>query len=775
MIKQVCWAAVFALLGSLPAPALEEAERFEFADGLYSRDMFDLAAKEYEGLLRHFPDSKKLDVVHFRLGECYRNLGKNEAAEKEYRIVYDTKTSDYRFKAGFKRAKLLADLEKNDAALELFRAILKDSPPEEITAASLYQLADVQLKTGATDEGVRTLEDIRKRFPSSQFYPMALLRLGEIYGRDAAREKEALEYFNTVASKPPSPRLGAEAAFQVARMYFNRKMFDKSAEAYRKLLTDYPDDPRSSEAKIQAAWALHNAGLYAEGLKIAEDRLKAAPDETPDEWLYLKANCERQLMKNDEAIATYGRIASKYSDGPFAHAARYETALVYYKMGKYADAVKQASRIKLTPEIKKDVYWLLAESHSAMKDADTAIQYYRLLVKEFPKSNVAADATYRLAHHLQEKGDLKEAARFYGSVAENFKDDKLAPKALYASAFCHAKDGRVAEALRDWTALVRAYPNDPLVEDALYQKAMIETRQRKDKEALLSFRDLLKAFPKTRYAAEAHYWQGVFLSQEGKWQDAEEELRQALKNTPARELEREIHFSLAVVLQKTAKLEESAALLETLVTSPDKDKLPSDLVKWMTEFSIDRQKYSQALDAAKLLISREKEPEWVQTGWALAGRAYFAQDNLKDAETAFRTALAVKVSTPYAAEAAIRLADILMTTNAFDDARKHYETAARLAADESQMAIRARAYAGLGRAAKARKDWDSASRYFMSVAVLYNEADLVSECLFEASEAFTRLGRKEEGLKAAKELLQRYPDSLWAKKPEMAAVRPNEK
>ena len=103
MIRK-CLAASLLLVFCSVAGALDEEERLQFADGLYSRGMHELSLKEYEAFLRNFPASKKMDIVHFRLGECNRSLGKFEAAEKEYDIVFNNPASEYRFKAGFKRA-----------------------------------------------------------------------------------------------------------------------------------------------------------------------------------------------------------------------------------------------------------------------------------------------------------------------------------------------------------------------------------------------------------------------------------------------------------------------------------------------------------------------------------------------------------------------------------------------------------------------------------------------------------------------------------------------
>ena len=57
-----------------------------------------------------------------------------------------------------------------------------------------------------------------------------------------------------------------------------------------------------------------------------------------------------------------------------------------------------------------------------------------------------------------------------------------------------------------------------------------------------------------------------------------------------------------------------------------------------------------------------------------------------------------------------------------------------------------------------------AARYFMRVAILYDDAQIVPECLYQAGLAFGKSENPEEQRKAFQELLKRYPDSSQAKR-----------
>lgn len=749
------------------AAGLPESERLQFADGLYARAMYDLAVEEYLGFLDDHPQSASADVAYFRLGECYRRLKRTKDAEQAYRTVFvKYPHSDYRLKAGYKRADLFMERQQYEAAIDLFGVVLKEKPPPEIASACLYFTAEALVNTKRSDEAVPILEGIVSDYPEERFCSYALLKLGGIHATTKNDHDKGLSFFTQAAAKATTDRTRAEALFQIAELHFRRKAYEQSAQHYRKLLTEYPDDQRSIEAGIQASWAAHYAGLYTEALTRAVKALDPGTEGSStgggserEEWLYLKANCERQLMKNENAVATYIRLIDEHPGSRFIGAARYEKALTFYRMGLLRKAVDEAGDLELEGELRKDVYWLLAESYSALKEEERAIQFYRLLARHYPDSDAACDATYRLAHHLKTKGDNKEAARHYHLVAEKFPARELAPQALFAAAMCMLQDDLQAEAARDWSNLIERYPKSPLVEKAMYQKAMCEIRLGRDTAALASLRVLLKRFPATSFTADARYWEGMLLMQEEQLADASEAFGAALGASPRKELARDAEFYLGVVLHESGKVDEAVERFLPLLSSPDRSKFTPQLLVWLAEHLSESERYEESIKAAGVLLELNGEPQWQQMGWGLAGRSHAAKGDKDRAREAFTKCLEAKAHTRFAGESALRLGEFALETGAVSNAAKYFTQAASLASDESLLGVRARAYAGLARTAKADGDIETATRYFMTVAILYDDAELVPVCLYEAAQAFTELEQPESAQKALDELLSRYPDS----------------
>lgn len=767
-----CMLAWLLLAAICPAQPSDMAERLAFADGLYARHMYELAAKEYAAFLRDAPDTATgHDVAHYRLGECLFRAGKPTEAERQFRIVFtEFPESPFRFRAGFRRAEVFLDAGQYAAAIDLFGAVRDAGCPKDMAMACAYYRAVAQLNLSQVKPAASALEEVAASGDAGEYAAHAWLKLGEIHARRGSElgetedkgQTRALACYEQVASLPAPDALHAEALFQRAQLHFLRKEHEKSAVLFRALVSTYPDDARVAAGRIQAAWAAHNAGLFAEALGYAADGLAAAAPADRPEWLYLKANCERQLMKHAPALASYGALLRDYPDSRFAEASRYEMGLTYFKQGKFHEAVGALSSLAPSGALREDVYWLSAQAYAALKDDDKAVQFYRLLIRDFPDSSLAADALYRLAHHLQDRGEHQEAARQYGLLAARFPDRDLAPQSLFAAAWNLEKAGLLEEAVRDFALLLEKYPASAFDEDALYRKAMSELRIDRAESAVAGLRKLLKTYPKTRFAPDAHYWLGYAARARDDLAEAEKELRAVRARGPAAKLGREADFLLGVVLRDLGQFDEAASLLDALVAQGASELSSPSLLEWLSTFAYDEKRYDAAAAAAERMAAVSQTPASRQMALVLLGRARLAQDDKVAAAQAFRDAMAVKANTVYGPEAALRLGELAEADGDHETAMRRFRECADRASTEDLIGLRVRAYAGLARAYRTAGNDEEAARYFMSVAVLFDDPEIVPECLAGAAAAYGRLGRPADRRRVLKELAARYPDSRQA-------------
>jgi TolA-binding protein len=658
----------------------------------------------------------------------------------------------------------LEQVGKQGEQIQLLSRMLEEAPVPEMGAACQFALGMAWERQGKLEEAAKAYDAILVKYVGTQLVPYAALALAGIDRRGDG--KRAALLYGLAAAKPGSPSMGAEALFQLGDFCYSRKDFDAAAQAYEKLSTQYPKDERVAQSRFQQAWSLYNTKRYAEALKICGEESAGAVAGKGQEWLYLKANCLRQVMKNEEAAAAYAELLKGNPAGELAVTAAYERAVALFKLGQFQGAIEQARGLVTVDKVKRDVLWLLAESSMAIHDDAGAVQYFRMMLDQYPDSMQAADALYRLAHLLKKKGEFLQAAELFGRLAKDYPKHELVPQSLFAQASCLDAVKKPEQAVVAYASLLEKFPQSRFIEDALYGKAFNENFLRRDAQALETWRELLVKFPASKYAADAHFWVGVLLEEAGKLEAAEAAFRQVLTSVPppSNELRQRANFQLGMALYRNGKPDEAAPVFQELMGTPLRQKYPPELLEWLGDYQYRKRDFGKAAAVAESLLAEAKTDNWKQTAWCLKGKILMGQGKNDEARDAFERVTGVNFKSQAMVEAWLKLGELSLLANDPDKAKRAFEESATLAATDTLLSFRVQAYAGIARALKIKGDHEGAARHFLSVAVLFDGENLVPECLYEAAVEFAAAGRKSEAEKARSELLERYPNSAWAKK-----------
>jgi TolA-binding protein len=754
-------ACLLLIAAALRAASPEETAQLQFGDGLFRRGIHDMAIREYMVFMEKYPESASADAVWFRSGECYRAMGNRLAADRAYSRVAAMPGSAHRFRAVLRRAELAMDAGQDESAAGMLRGLLAESPPAEVAADATFRLATALEKLNQPEAAAAAYDRVVRDYAASPFHPYSLLALGGLAVAGQGGDSRAEPLFLKATEKAPEPRVGAEAWYQLGALYYRGSNYVRSAFAFDQLFIRYGSDVRVAPARLQAAWAYHRAGRHADTVKLADEVL-AAREAPMDGWLYLAANSERQLQRYAPAAARYETLMKQFPESPYAARAAYERALALFAGNQFQEAVIQARAIPPDSGMADQVCWLLAESYVALKDENQAMQYYRLLADSHPKSPLAPEALYRLGEMLKKRGEEWNAAECYRAVFTRYPASPLAARGLFAAAYGAAKAGKREDAARDWGRFLAAFPDHELAIDALYQKAVAESQLGRNEQALETYGLLLKRFPKNQYAAEARFWSGVLLESAGKFEDAARELRAALAADPADNTARQARLRLAIVLFRLAQYPESAELSQAIIATPVRDELPPGLLEWLAEYRLKGGAPDKALEAGRLLASGTREAAWVQIGRTLAGEALRKLGKNGEALAEFQAAVAAAADTPSEPRAWLNMGEMALADNRPVDAGKAYGEASRLAG--SHEGIRARATFGTARALEAAGDSEGAVRFYLNVALLYQDPDLTPESLYKAAAGFKKQNRGKEAADLLAELKNLYPKSPWAAK-----------
>jgi TolA-binding protein len=197
-----------------PLPDTESPPRrqLEYANALFTRKLYDLAAPEYQKYIDDYPGASGRANAYFSLGECYRNLGKAGTARVSFqRVLDDYGESDFAGSAAYALAEMAFTNKNYGGALPLFHRSAAKSKESAVALSARYFEA-------------RCLEILDRKDEACDIYlQVAEVKNPNPYREDArqsgaalalarGRKIDALRQYEALSNEAQKPALKAEAA-----------------------------------------------------------------------------------------------------------------------------------------------------------------------------------------------------------------------------------------------------------------------------------------------------------------------------------------------------------------------------------------------------------------------------------------------------------------------------------------------------------------------------------------------------------------------------------
>ncbi len=753
------FALVWLLCGPMPAPALEAGDQMQFADALFARGLYDLAAREYKALAEQ-PRGTHADVAAYRLGEVLRQQGRADDAHAAYAGVEARfPGSAAALRAGFRMAEGDLAAGRAEAALDRLRRLDgQDGAPEDLREAVLYYLGHAAGRLSDAAAAETAWGRLLAAAPDGAYAQLARVELAALLQATGAKPDRIRDLLEKAAAQEHSRRAAAEARLQLAELLFREKSYADSAAAYTRYRREFPDDAARERSRLPAAWAHLRAGEWDRALELA------GPDEVTPDWLYLQANAHRLGGDTGAARETYQRLLNDHQSAGESGAAAYELALLYFRDGVFSNAYALARQAPETDAIRSDLLWLRAETARETGRADEALSLYDALAPLADPERATA-ARLQAARLRQDGGHWVDASKRYRAAAEHAVPESVAADALAASAYCRIQTQQHEEALRDWNAILKRAPGYARTDHVLAGKARTELALGRDDAAEKTLQRLLEKFPDGALAAEAMLLSGTLAEKKEAWQAAADHYANALRADGSPELKRSVQFRRVAVLQRLGRQDEAGDALNALIAGGAQADIPAVLLDWAARWNLDQSNSTAAAEAAVALARREETPAWSQIAWFLAGRAFAAGQRMDEAGAAFEKSAKAPAQTAEGVEASLRWGEWALSRKNWADARGAFDRAASAASSPELAEIRARSYFGLGRVAEGEERWADAARQYMAVALLYDDPRLSPEALESAARMFERAGDSAAAEQAKRERADRYPGAAPASAP----------
>ncbi len=724
-----------------PPPAAEgdqpEKRQLEYANGLFTRKLYDLAVPEYQKYLDDYPGASGRANAYFSLGECYRNLNKSSSARTNFqRVLNDYGESEFAGPAAYALAEMAFSQKNYADALPLFHRSATKSKDAAVALSAHYFEA-------------RCLEALDKKDEACDIYQqVAEAKNPNPYREDArgtaarialarGRKADALRQYEALSNETQKPPLKAEVTVRAGLIALDLLQGDKGkidkgmADKAMMLLQKGRSLNESGRWRSLAQLGILRLQFQTGQFAALLDGSKKAQQQLPEEMI------QKYPTREEAKDAAFDRLLNIYNSDPStlppevdqylatnppverADQANFFKAEALYKQQNYPRAAPIFAELRasqLSPKLRAEAAYQLGSCYLQMKDVPGIVEAFGFFVQAFPENPLASTA--------------------YAHRAETYENDKN-------------YDG----ALGDWNAILTKYQGAHEREMALQHKALILGQQQNPKGMSDTFRQLLKEFPKSPAAAMAQYYIGKSAFELKDYKTA-----LATLNT-ARQLDKDHYYVPATIriISSYFGLHDRAATtreVDGFLAANAAGTIPAEILEWLGIEYYNEKNYGAA-EKYLGVLGKIDNPPVKPDFWFYLGDAAARQQKWDESENALGKYLQVATDPAGKAKVLLKLGDIKIAAHKPDDAQKIAEQIMVLQ-PEGQVNAQARLLAG--DVQFERGHFDEASKAFMGVALLYDDPAITPRALKKAATAYQRAGKPAEADKVARQLKEKYPN-----------------
>ncbi len=447
------------------------------AAALQNREAWDLAAEEWQALLKAHPQDPLSLKGRYYLAICQTKAGDWPAAAKTFEAVVasqadpatialarwelgrgsfeaaQAKPTPEAFASAASRlgdfldkspaapqaadaVRLLGEslwqAGKRDEALAAWQRFVKDHVAAPRLPEVLYALGVGQAETGKAADATATLERFAKEFPQHELAADVAIWRADLATK-AGRHADAEQVLGQlVAAKGPR---SAEALDRLGNARWNQKNWPGAAEAFTRLVAEHGSSPLAAQARVAAGRALVEAGKPGEARPLLE-QAAAGPGPEAIEAAHRLALLELAAKQPAKAVDIAAKAVAAAGSRPGVE----PTLLLRLELDR-ADALWEI------PDRRAEAaaaYAALADKHPDSPVASTALSMTALALLEAKKpAEALARADAYLAKHAQT------------ATADSVND----VRAIRGEALLGM--GRAADAAKAYADLVAANPQAP--------------------------------------------------------------------------------------------------------------------------------------------------------------------------------------------------------------------------------------------------------------------------------------------------------------------------
>lgn len=734
-------------------------EKIDFANGLFQRGLYEMAANEYREFIKKHPNNALTHEALFGLAESFffnQNYDRAASHYKEYTIQFANREKIHL--ARLRLGQCLVNQKKFDAALEAMSAIGEDGLEEEWLQKKFYVLGQIKEASNDYDSAITHYQKAAAIDEKGSTALEAMIKLGEIYKKQGDHAK-AVDFFQKATSNATDNAFKGIALYKQAETAFVKGDYEVSAELFAEVVELNPDKDLVEDAISNLMLALFNVPAYNAVIKrVAYYEDKLTPKGRLFDVRYVAARSMKQLNQHDQALGTIDQaLAIEGIDLQQKSKAVEVKVEILFLSRKYAEVISLIDQVWASqPEYEEKGLFFKAESQYSLASFQQAHDLYAELLQKHPNTEYRSEAMYGLAHAKNALGMESEAAQLFEDYFASADDQGKKKEALFNQILLKSKVKDFEGAIADSNKFLKDYPEDKNIGRVRFLLGSMYSETKEYDKAIASFEHIVQRDLENPKRMESIFLLAYNLQLAERVDDALAFYRQVPKvdNTA---LYYSARKNMALIHLERKEHNKAILLLKEIIETYNENDLKIDMYLWIAEKSLEAKSYDTVVSVLNKAEAKLTNDEDRQALAFFRGSAFQQQGQCQSALTEYEKVVNIETERLFVPKAYLGMAQCLMTINHIDAAKAVLDTVLLSYGDEAEISLKARFE--MGSLLEKKEQPEEAAKFYMLVAVLYNDAWYSPESLYRAGLIFEQLEKRNDARNVYQEIIQLYTKS----------------
>lgn len=741
----------------------QESDQLEFAQGLLSRGMYDMAIAQFQKFISDYPKSASLQDAYLSLGEGYLlSQDFNRAAEtfNQFKQLYP---NSEKLPVGVLRLGEIDVQEKkyDEAIKELGTVDAAGLKGQTLQSFDFYK-AKAYLGKGDLASALNFFQQAVGAANASDYTADAYKEIGKI-NVEQTHYKEALDAYGKAMPAAQDAGLKGEIIYRRAEAQFLSGQYADAIKGFGQVLDQYSTLGFSQEAMANMLLAYFNLGQYDQLLAQYQKFGAAIKDDAAYFSIHLAAAlADIESKQFDQANALLDKMLTFPSLTPQQKArALTKKADILLRQKKYAEslAILQANPGGDTSD-QGEAFFITGQAYFGSGQYDKAFSFFEKVCLNFPDSRYAKAALLGQAHARQKTGRFKEAADLFLKYYGQEDQPELKSEALYNAVLMAVKSGDINSAVSSAQEYLKAFPNGAQYSEVLLLLADNLGKLNKPQDAISLLQGYLAGPQGSQKPNAANFLLGYNLKLAGSSDKALEAYSKVDAQKEGGKFYAAALKNMAIISIAQKNYDQARASFNLLISLPDANDLQIKTYVWVCNQYLKEQKFDDVLRIASLAEKKFAQQDLQQIEYYMA-EALRGQGKCEDADKDYDLVTSAAQKNAFTGNAHIGHGLCLGREQKFDDARQQLQKALDENPDDAAITVHARFE--MANLDAAQSDFPDAVKFYLLVATLYDDEYYCSESLLRAGDIFERMQRKDDARKVYSEILEKYKTSAAAK------------